>query len=350
MRTLNLLILLIICNLLHGCQTISFYHQAISGHLEIMTKRVPIKEIMTSDELDEDKKNLLVATREIRDFASEFLSLPENESYRTFVKLNRPFVSWAVFAAPELSLKLKEWCYPFIGCMPYRGFFNIKDAKKLAQELRKEKLDVTIRGISAYSTLGWFDDPILDTMLNRGEINLAATVFHELTHQKVFVKNDVTFNESLATAIENKGVYMWLEKNYEDKKIADFENWLKTKNIYFDLIRKTRKGLSTLYTSDKSQKIMQAKKKEIFSEFKTKKFTLFQKLKNEKTRDSENLDNNAYLGSIGIYYDLLPEFVDLISYCNNDFQKFFSIVNDLSLEDKEERHKKLKLMEACNKY
>ena len=350
MRTLNLLILLMIYNLLHGCQTVSFYHQAISGHLEIMAKRVPIKENMKFGELAEDKKNLLVATKEIRDFASEFLALPENESYRTFVKLNRPFVSWAVFATPELSLKLKEWCYPFIGCMPYRGFFNIKDAKKLAQELRNKKLDVTIRGISAYSTLGWFDDPILDTMLNKGEINLAATVFHELTHQKVFVKNDVAFNESLATAIENRGVYMWLEKNNDNKKIADYKNWLKTKNIYFDLIRQTRKSLSTLYASDKSKRIMKERKKEILSVFKTKKSKVFRQSNSKEVRGIDNIYNNAYLGSIGIYYELLPEFVNLISNCNDDFQKFFAIVGDLSLENKEERHKKLKLMDACNKH
>ena len=198
--------------LVSGCGTIDYYAQAVSGHLEIMRLAEPIDERLRRPDTPEPLRAKLTRALAIREFASRELKLPDNDSYRRYADLGRPFVLWNVFAAPEFSVQPVESCFLFAGCVSYRGFYSEERAKQHADELAAEGYDTYIVGVSAYSTLGWFDDPVLSTFLQYSETEVARTVFHELAHQVLYLKGDTMFNESFATAVEEEGVRRWLER------------------------------------------------------------------------------------------------------------------------------------------
>ena len=199
-----------------GCSTIGYYHQSISGHFKLISKREPIVNIVNDSGRDENLIKQLHLAQELRLFASDKLKLPDNDSYRSFVQLDRPYVTWNVFAAPEFSISLQQWCFLVIGCVPYRGYFDEADAKRYAEQLSIQGLDVYVAGVPAYSTLGYFDDPLLSSMLDRGELVTASYIFHELAHQQYYLKGDGAFNEAFATSVEEIGVLLWLHE--QDRK------------------------------------------------------------------------------------------------------------------------------------
>ncbi|MBI5783517.1 MAG: aminopeptidase, partial [Gammaproteobacteria bacterium] len=216
-HSLTLLLLLAVVS---GCASPGYYLHAVSGQIEILNKRRPVEEVLNDPATTPQTRQQLKLVRRLRDFASRELGLPDNDSYRSYTDLERPFVVWDVFAAPELSLEPKQWCFLVAGCVPYRGYFARDEAEQFAADLKQDGYDVYVGGVPAYSTLGWFNDPLLNTFIHRSEPELAGLLFHELAHQKIYVSGDTTFNESFATVVELEGVKRWSQQNGNTKEIG----------------------------------------------------------------------------------------------------------------------------------
>ena len=198
---------------LSSCGGVRYYAQAIGGHLEVMRLARPIEDVAGDPATPPVLRDKLGRAQAMRDFAVRHLGLPDSGSYRRYADLGRPFVVWNVVATPEFSVTPVESCYPVAGCVSYRGWYRESRARDDAEERVREGLDVRVGGVPAYSTLGWFDDPLLNTFLVFPEAEVARLLFHELAHQVVYVSGDTTFNESFAVAVEEEGVRRWLEAN-----------------------------------------------------------------------------------------------------------------------------------------
>src|ERR1700683_4876474 len=217
-RICVLCVLVLIGVSLNGCYLL----ESAQGQLALMSTRRPIARVVADPRTPADVRKQLEAVAQIREFATRDLHLPDNGSYRTYADVGRPYVVWNVFAAPEFSVDPKEWCYPIVGCVAYRGYFVERRARRFADKLRRRGLDVAVGGVAAYSTLGHFNDPILNTMLGWSDVELASIIFHELTHQMIYVANDADFNEALATTVEEEGVRRWLRSLGRDRDLAEY--------------------------------------------------------------------------------------------------------------------------------
>ena len=315
-----------------GCSTMSYYHQSITGHFALISKREPIADIVNDSARDEKLIKHLKLAQQIRSFASSTLKLPDNNSYRSYVQLDRPYVTWNVFAAPEFSIALQQWCFLVIGCVQYRGYFDENNAQSYAARLADRGMDVFVAGVPAYSTLGWFDDPLLSTMLDRGEIVTASYIFHELAHQQFYVKDDSAFNEAFATAVEELGVRHWLQQQQRIDELNKYEDWLKQKTVFSNFINIARQEFEQLYTQDLSPEAMRIKKFNKITIFR-KNFENLSKQNNQLSRYAKWMSgplNNAQLGSIALYRDLVPAFKRIFELCSNDFKRFYKRAEEIS--------------------
>ncbi len=338
---LNKLIFFVLFPLfLNACSTLGYYSQSVHGQLSIMSKRVPIKELIEHENVSDQKKITFENILQIRHFASEHLLLPDNQSYSTYVDLEREYVVWNVFAAPEFSLTPISSCFLFVGCLQYKGFFARQNAIDFAGELRETGNDVYVGGVSAYSTLGWFDDPILSSMLAYGEVRLANVIFHELAHQLIYIKDDSAFNESFATAVGDIGVQRWLEKDQREVDLAGIERNNQWEVKFIKLVLKTKEQLETLYNSDQNIEQMRADKDLIFNELRSDYFTLKSSWDNPPDYDKwmEHDLNNAKIASVVTYHDLAKSFSTLLSLSDNDLPLFYQRVRFLGSLSKEDRH------------
>ena len=231
--------------LIEGC----YYMQAIRGHSDLMSRRRPVDEVIADEASPEELRKKLALVQEARDFAVDELMLPDNDSYRSYADLERDYVVWNVFAAPEFSLEPKTWCYPVAGCVAYRGYFKESSAREMGEKLEGQGYDVAIGGVAAYSTLGRFDDPLLNTMMRWSDVDLVATMFHELAHQKLYIKDDSGFNESFATAVAEIGVARWLDRTGELDRLAAYEDYRELRFAMQSLVAPARSALRQLYRS-----------------------------------------------------------------------------------------------------
>ena len=206
-----------------GCTSLGYYLQSVGGQLMLLQSRQEISQLLADPATPDPLKKRLEAALKIRDFACAELKLPDNRSYRSYADLRRPYVVWNVFATKEFSIKPERWCFFIAGCVGYRGYFSKEGADNFAQEMRARGDDVFVAGVPAYSTLGWFDDPVLNTFVNYSDYELARLIFHELAHQVMYVQNDTEFNESFAVAVETDGIRRWLARFGDDKMRAAFE-------------------------------------------------------------------------------------------------------------------------------
>ncbi|KAF1038175.1 MAG: hypothetical protein GAK35_03810 [Herbaspirillum frisingense] len=202
-----------------GCSSISYYAQAAHGQFSLLAQARPFDDWLSDPDAKPALKAKLETVREIRRFAVAELGLPDNGSYKTYAQLDRPFVLWNVVAAPELSLKAHQWCFPIAGCVDYRGYYSQQAAQDYGAQLQQQGYDVQVVGVPAYSTLGWFNDPVISTFINYPDGELARLVFHELAHQTVYARDDTPFNEGFAVAVEEIGVARWLAARHDDKMI-----------------------------------------------------------------------------------------------------------------------------------
>ncbi len=333
-----------------GCSTIGYYHQSISGHLKLISKREHISDIVNDSTRDEKLIEQLRLVEELRSFASSRLKLPDNDSYRSYVQLDHAYVTWNVFAAPADSISLHQWCFLVIGCVPYRGYFQEAEANRYAEQLSAQGLDVYVAGVPAYSTLGWFDDPLLSSMLDRGELVTASYIFHELAHQQFYLKGDGAFNEAFATAVEEIGVLLWLgqQKRYDDAQ--RYNHWLKQKTIFSDFVKSSRDEFAALYQKEYDSEKMLVEKEILISEMRRK----FVKLSNSNQYIEKYSNwmsgplNNAQLGAISLYREFVPAFRRIFESCGNDFEKFYRHVEEISELSDMQREAKLNVSEACN--
>jgi predicted aminopeptidase len=238
--------LLVCFAFISGC----YYVQATRGQIEVLSKRESIDDMLASPETPDDLSRRLELVQEARQFSVDELGLPDNKSYRTYSDLERDYVVWNVFAAPEFSLDAREWCYPIVGCVSYRGYFSKDAADKQADKLSRKGFDVAVGGVPAYSTLGNFNDPVLNTMLRWDDLQLVSTLFHELAHQVLYIKDDTAFNESFATAVEEFGIERWLVAQGRQDEMSRYRERKKLHREFVDLVAGAREDLREFYARD----------------------------------------------------------------------------------------------------
>jgi predicted aminopeptidase len=313
---------------LSGCTTLSYYTQMIQGHLELMSQRRAITSILQESNTTPILQDRLTLVLKLRRFASDALALPDNTSYLSYADIHRPYVVWNVVATPPYSLTPLQWCFPLIGCVSYRGFYHEYKALQLTKQLAELGYDVIDNGVPAYSTLGWFSDPVLNTMLHWDNIQLAKLIFHELAHQKLYIKNDSNFNEAFATKVAQIGIKMWLDVYGSDLQRADLLRRDRYEEEFITLVFKTRTRLETLYASKQPISVLEKEKTKLFKELKEQ-YGFLQAnshgLKSYSNWFSTRL-NNAKIASLATYYKNIPAFEALFTASNRKLTRFYTIV------------------------
>ena len=349
LRTLVLLFMSAV--LVSGCATMGYYMHAVGGQLDLLARAQPIEELLNGSESGHrdrpppppELQHRLGTVLQIRTFASQALALPDNGSYRQYVELDRAAVAWNVIAAPEFSLRAERWCYPFAGCVPYRGFFAHDRAERYADDLRQAGKDVRIASVAAYSTLGWFRDPLLSTQLRRNDTDLAALLFHELAHQQLYVTDDAAFNESFATFVEQQGVERWLA---EQGRTDAHEAWLveQARHAQFiELLREYRVKLESIFDSGADPDRMRRAKAECFEDLRAAYRELRSRWDNDPRYDSwfaQDL-NNAHLAGVDLYHRHVPAFAALFRGAGGDFGEFYRAARAISRLPADERNARL---------
>lgn len=319
-----------------GC----YLMQAATGQMEITSKRQPIAKLLTDDSTPEKLRARLEYVSAARTFASQELGLPDNDSYRSYADVGRPYVVWNVFATDEFSVQPKRWCFPIAGCVVYRGYFKEENAKRYARRLRLRGEDAAVGGVAAYSTLGHFKDPVLNTMLGWSDVQLASTLFHELAHQVVYVPGDSKFNEAFATVVEEAGLQRWLASRGRLQEL-DAWNEQRERNAQFvALLLQTRDRLEALYESDLSDDEKRDRKQYEFGVLKLQ----YSQLKAEQWKGYRGYDawfsrtlNNAHLVSAATYYGCVPGLRQLLQSVDGDLPKFYEKARELAKETREAR-------------
>jgi predicted aminopeptidase len=330
--------------LLNGCANIGYYLQSVSGQLELWRRERPIQDLVEDQATPDPLRRKLKTVLEIRAFASRELGLPDNRSYRLYADLKRPYVVWNVFAAQEFSVQPMQWCFMLVGCVSYRGYFAKEDADRFAAEYAGQGNDVYIGPVPAYSTLGWFPDPVLNTFVHYPDVEIARLIFHELSHQVVYVRDDTVFNESFAVAVEQEGVRRWLGGHGDDAQHTAFERTQRIRAGFVQLVRKYRGQLDALYKTNLAPEAMRARKAEIFKALEHE----YESVKKQDWGGFAGYDawfgrkpNNAQLASVAIYTQMVPAFQALLAREGGDLARFYAAVKELALLPKEERNARL---------
>ena len=335
MTRLSVLLLLPAALGLSGCETLSYYAQAVGGHLDLTGRARPVAELLADSQTPPSLRERLALSQSVREFASRELKLPDNGSFRRYTELERPYAVWNVVATPEFSLEPVRSCFPVAGCVSYRGFFTRDGARRHAARQRARGFDAFVYGVPAYSTLGIFDDPLLSTFIRWPDVELARLVFHELAHQVVYVRGDSTFNESFAVAVEREGVRRWLAASGRDEDLAKFREARERERKFAQLLDETRARLEALYRLDIDPEPMRARK-----------LAEFERLASEPAyiRHSAAFDgapNNALLAGFATYSQLVPAFERLLAESGGDLDRFYARVKALAQLDKAERERRL---------
>ena len=324
-----------------GC----YYVQAFNGQMEVLRKRRPVSEVIADEHTDEKLRERLEMVQEARQFAIDHLLLPENDSYRSYSDLERDFVVWNIFAAPEFSLTPKTWCYPIAGCVAYRGYFSEEKANKKAKKLEQDGYDIFVGGVAAYSTLGRFDDPVLNTMMQWSDTNLVQTLFHELAHQKLYVSGDTAFNESFATAVAEIGIERWRSRKSLQQLPEEVDKSKALREAVRVLMAAARSDLATLYASDANVEDMRAQKEEALGQL---------SVDAQAAIDASGLEvsnwlvpplNNARLASSGVYEVNLPAFGNILAACDDDLECFYGKSAELAKLSAAARKERLAALE-----
>jgi len=318
--------LLLVLAQVEGC----YYMQAIRGHTELMSRRRPVAEVIEDASVPDDIRDRLALVAEARNFAVSELLLPDNDSYRTYADLERDFVVWNVFAAPEFSLTAKTWCYPIAGCVAYRGYFSEAAARKLGDRLRADGYDVAIGGVSAYSTLGRFADPVLNTMMRWSDLELVSTLFHELAHQKLYIKGDSAFNESFASAVAEIGLSRWLAARNATGERASHLARRELRKRLFAEVSKTRDQLTEIYESVVGDDEKRTRKREILDALSTKAETILSRSGAASGNWLASPLNNARLVSLNLYEGRLDAFRAVLADCDESISCFYTEAESLA--------------------
>ncbi len=330
--------------LLNGCSSISYYSQLASGQMQLLRAREPVSSVIADSQRDQKLRAHLAESQKARTFASRQLHLPDNQSYRLYADIGRPYVVWNVFATPEFSLKPQNHCFPIAGCVAYRGYYSQSAARGEAALQRLQGLDVSIGGVEAYSTLGWFNDPIMSSMMGWGDERLATLIFHELAHQRVYVKDDTEFNESFATFVEQEGTRQWRayrrlppESGAQARQRAQF----------IELVLDTRSRLENLYAQHLPPEQMRQRKAAEFERMRDE----YRQLRDSQWAGDKRYDawinapmNNARLLPFGLYDQWVRAFAALFKQAGGDWVAFYMAAEELGALPLEKRKAALKTL------
>lgn len=339
LHPVRLLVALLGCAQLAGC----YVMHAARGQWDLMSRREPIATVVADPATPAPLKSQLESVVAIRQFSVSALALPDNDSYRSYADIQRQYVVWNVFAAPEFSVEPRRWCFPVSGCVSYRGYFDESKARAFAAKLAKRGDDVHVAGVPAYSTLGHFADPVLNTMMNWSDVQLAAIIFHELAHQVLYVQGDSSFNEGFASVVEDEGVRRWLE---QAGRAADLETFRRQREDYLQVARlfeATRERLRALYARELPPTELRSAKQAEFAELRR----AYEARKRPRTGRSvfdawfANGLNNALLASVATYQDCVPGLRQLLTEAGDDLPTFYARARELAGQDGEARRARL---------
>lgn len=329
---------------LGGCSAVPYYSQAITGEFALLSAARPIADWLADPATPPALRERLQLAVRIRAFASAELSLPDNASYTRYADLHRSSAVWNVFAAPALSLQLKTWCYPIFGCAAYRGYFAQADADALAASLSAQGLDATVAPIPAFSTLGWFSDPLLNTFVNWPEPELARLIFHELAHQVEYVRDDTVFNESFATAVERAGLARWVAQRRDPVLDEQYAQYRAHHAGLLELIGTTQKALQSLYDTPLPEAELRTRKQQILADLPLR----YERMRDERWNGFHGYDafflspwNNARIAALAAYQDDVPAFEALLGQEGGSLPRFFARVKELARLDPDERRRAL---------
>ncbi|MEM6987277.1 MAG: aminopeptidase, partial [Pseudomonadota bacterium] len=344
--TLSSLRLILLCAALGGltgCSTLGFYSQAVSGHMALMRARVPVAESLADPDLDPEIRQKLEIARDARRFALDTLGLPDNGSYTAWVDLGRPAVTWNVVATERFSVDPLRWCFPIAGCLSYRGYFDRADAVDYADRLAEQGYDTTVSGATAYSSLGWFKDPLVTTMFRGDDASLASVLFHELAHQQLYVGDDSSFNESFATFVEMVGVDLWLEATDRRELLEPWLDRRARRDDFIALLSDARVGLQAGYARGGTESELTAFKEAAFAELKRD----YQALRTQWGGYTgydwwfDKTLNNAHLAGVATYTQWVGAFAALFERVDRDFGAFFAAAAELAELPIDERRTRL---------
>lgn len=323
--------------LLNGCSSLGYYSQLASGQLHVLQAREPVAKVIADPQRPAALRQQLVKAQAARTFASQHLHLPDNPSYRVYADLKRPYVVWNVFATPEFSVSPVTHCFPVAGCVAYRGYYSQGAARGEAALQRQQGKDVFVSGVEAYSTLGWFDDPILSSMLTWGDERLATLIFHELAHQRVYVRNDTEFNESFASFVEREGTRQW--RDHQGLPPSGREG-VQQREQFIELVLHTRKRLQALYEQPLPADQMRQRKEQEFERMRSQ----YRQLRAQQWAGNNRFDgwinapmNNAKLLPFGLYDQWVPAFAALFESVGGDWPTFYLAVEQLGKLPREQR-------------
>ncbi len=316
---------------LSACSDLGYYVDCARGHLSLLSRRQPVEELLRAESTPIELRQRLEEIELLRDFASDRLSLPENGSYRCYADLERPYVVWNVVAADEFSLSPRTWCFPIAGCVSYRGYYSEEQANAFAETLRQKGADVYLYGVPAYSTLGWFDDPLLNTFVEAPLTSVAGTIFHELAHQQFYVKDDSAFNEAFAQVVEETGVRLWLQETEGAAGVIRWEKKRQRQEEMAVLLDATREELMTLYTSGQAPEILRQRKEEILTALRATLATFRPQGTGARAFDLwlARPFNNARFVSSATYRELVPPLRQLLQQAEGDLTIFYREVEKL---------------------
>lgn len=336
---LRILALLTVCLVLPGC----YVTQAARGQLQIVNAREPITQVLEDPSAPADLKQRLESVRAAREFASRELGLPNNKSYTSYADIGREYVVWNVVATPEFSVQPREWCFPVVGCVAYRGYFKERKARDFAAKLREEGMDIVVEGVPAYSTLGKFHDPVLNTMMSYGDDELASILFHELSHQVVYIPDDSAFNEAFAVTVEQEGLSRWLKARGRPGDLARHVERRARQAASIRIIAKYREQLAALYASEIPPADMRRRKAEEFAALVEELRSLDTRynVKSRLVQELAEAPNNARLASLATYYDCVPGFQQVLAAERHDLPRFYAAVHRLARLPRDERRARL---------
>jgi predicted aminopeptidase len=336
------------CALLAGCGT-PYLMQAASGEWHVLHERVPIDTVLADPATPARVREHLEQVRAARQFASSALGLPDNDSYRSYADIGRPYVVWNVVAAPQFSVAPRRWCFPVAGCVAYRGYFHEQAARDFALQLESQGLDVAVDAVPAYSTLGKFADPVLSSMLRYGDDDLAATIFHELAHQLLYVRDDSEFNEAFATTVETVGLERWLAHQGATARMQAFREEQQRERALVGLLTATRTRLEQVYAAPLPHEERVVKKAAAFTQLSTGIRALERRQGVTYPLYEEWIAaglNNARLASVATYFECVPGFMRVLHEQGDDLPRFYAAVRKLAELPRSERHARLCVAET----
>jgi predicted aminopeptidase len=328
---LRLLLVLAACLALQACGTL-YVAQAAKGQLQLLSSRKPIDRVLADPRTPPELKARLTSVKAAREFAWRELALPNNKSYTTYADLKREYVVWTVVATPEFSVDPHEWCFPVVGCVAYRGYFSESKANRFAARWHARGFDTMVGGTPAYSTLGKFNDPIINTMMGYGDDELASILFHELSHQVVYIADDTAFNEAFAVAVEQEGLSRWLKARGRESELARYRKRRERQADSLGVIRRYRAQLAELYSSRIAEGVMRSRKASVFAQLVEELKAIDQRysVKSGIVEDLQGQPNNARLASLATYYDCVPGFETLLAQNGRDLPRFYAAVRELA--------------------